>query len=227
MFPRTYLLYLLMLTPFLLPAQNKISVGFNFNQEINKLRITDSKAPEGISESGEVNYNYAVGIQIEYKVNEKLFLRSGAAYQHASYQHNIEVLGSNSNIFNGQGSRFENYISVTTIGIPIELGYRIASSNPKITFVVGAGGIINIPIDKKSNGVLYDPEESLAESENGFSTSLFTLGIFGGVEFRVSEHLYLGLEPNLRFTPQRFELYKYNSEAKSLIEVGYTARLRF
>lgn len=224
---RVYVLFLLMLTPFLLLAQNKVSIGLNFNQEINKLRITDSKAPEGITESGEVNYNYAVGFQIEYEVSEKLFLRSGAVYQHATYQHTIEDLSSNSNILNGQGSRFENYISITTIGIPIEIGYRIASSKPKITFVVGAGGIINIPTGQESNGVLYDPEESLAYSENGINASLYTLGIFGGGEFQISEHLYLGLEPNLRFTPQRFELYKFNSEAKSSIEVGYTARLRF
>lgn len=227
MSPRIYLIFLLFLIPLLLPAQNKLSIGLNFNQEINKLRITHSKSPEGIIESGAINYNYAVGFQIEYELSEKLFLRSGVAYQYANYQHNIEGLSSDSNILNGQGSRFENNISITTIGIPIELGYRIASSNPEITFVVGAGGIINIPIDQESNGVIFEPKEIIVYSENEINTSLYTLGIFGGVELQISKHLYLGVEPNLRFTPQRFELYKFNSEAKSSFEAGYTARLRF
>ncbi|MCB9352918.1 MAG: hypothetical protein H6573_36350 [Lewinellaceae bacterium] len=68
-------------------------------------------------------------------------------------------------------------------------------------------------------------DENLTQAENEVDESIYTIGIFGGVEMQLSDKMILGIEPNFRFTPNNFNLYLYNSEA-STFETGITLRIR-
>lgn len=68
-------------------------------------------------------------------------------------------------------------------------------------------------------------DEELNQAKNEVDKSIFTIGIFGGMEIKLNEKMVLGIEPNVRFTPNNFKLYLYESEA-STIETGITLRIR-
>ena len=214
--------------PFLGLSQNKFSVGANGNSQISLMTIKDSQAASGIDEKGGVGVGYSIGIQAQYALKEKTFLRSGINYQNRKNRHKIEGLRFGTDIINDTESSIQNDITITSIGIPIDFGYSIKSKNEKITYIIGLGGVINVNLGTKTKAkILHEQidDEELTQAENGVDESIFTMGIFGGMEMKLSEKMVLGIEPNLRFTPNNFTLYLYNSKA-STFETGITFRVR-
>ncbi len=114
------------------------------------------------------------------------------------------------------------------MGIPFDFGYSIKSKNEKINYVIGLGGVINVPVDTKTETwVLHEQMDDrvLTQAENIVDESVYTIGIFGGIEIKINEKMVLGIEPNVRFTPNNFTLVLYDSKA-STFETGITLRIR-
>lgn len=204
-------------------CQNKFSIGANVNSQISILTIKDSNAPSGINETAGLGIGYSLGLQTQYNINEKLFLRSGIHYQNRRNRHKIGGLRFPSGI-----AIIQNDITITSMGIPVDFGYSIKSKNEKINYVIGLGGVINVPVDTKTETkVLHEQmdDEKLTQAENIVDESVYTIGIFGGIEININEKTVLGIEPNVRFTPNKFFLYPYDSKA-STFETGITLRIR-
>lgn len=204
-------------------CQNKFSVGVNVNSQISILTIKDSNAPSGIDEKAGLGIGYSLGLQAQYNINEKLFLLSGIHYQNRINRHKIGGIRYPSGI-----ASIQNDITIISIGIPVDFGYSIKSKNQKINYVIGLGGLMNVPVDTKTETkVLHEQmdDEKLTQAENIVNESVFTLGIFGGIEININEKTVLGIEPNVRFTPNKFFLYLYDSKA-STIETGITLRTK-
>lgn len=222
----------LTILPIILLGQNKFSVGLNVSSELSFMKIEESRAEEfnnGIYEEGGVGVGYFGGIQIQYNLKNQFFLRSGLSYAKSSYQHKIKGLLFGTDIQNGTTSSIVNDITISLIRIPVDLGYKIMTKRGKINFLAGIGGAINIKIGEKSEGqVLHDiiEDEKLTEVENKIDESLLSGKIFCGVEFSVNEKIALGIEPHLKYTPNDFTLYLYDSKSKTSMEVGLTIRLR-
>ncbi|MCB9352917.1 MAG: outer membrane beta-barrel protein [Lewinellaceae bacterium] len=78
---------------------------------------------------GGIGVGYSIGIQAQYGLNEKIFLRSGINYQNRKNRHKIEGLRFGTDIMNGTESSIQNDITITSIGIPVDFGYSIKSKS--------------------------------------------------------------------------------------------------
>lgn len=224
------IIILLLLLPICVFSQSKFSTGVNINSQVSFLRITDSYASSGIGieEKGRPGFGYSVGIQTQYELNENIFLRSGVNYQNRNHRHKIDGLKFGTDI-GGTESNIQNDITISSIGIPVDFGYLIRSSNEKVNYQIGFGGILNVNVDTRTKAKAFISqieEVELTEAENVVSESIYSLGVFGGIEIQLSNKLILGIEPNIRFTPDKFTLHLYNSEARNTIETGITLRIR-
>jgi hypothetical protein len=222
------IIVIILILPIMGLCQNKFSIGAIANTQISLMTINDSQAASGIDEKGGIGIGYSIGIQAQYSLNEKIFLRSGINYQNRKNRHKIKGLRLGTDIFNGTESSVQNDITITSIGIPVDFGYSIKSKNEKINYVIGFGGVINVNVDTRTKAkILHEQidDEELTQAENKVDESVYSIGIFGGMEMKISEKMVLGIEPNLRFTPNNFTLYLYDSKANT-IETGITLRIR-
>jgi hypothetical protein len=210
-------------------CQNKFPIGVNANSEISVMKIQYSYSVGGIKEKGGMGVGFSVGIQAQYFLNEKIFLRSGLCYQHIKHRHTMENLIFATDIQNGTKSRLQNNISILSIGIPIDFGYLFKGKNEKINYLIGFGGLRNMHLDTKSKAKIFHEkidDEKAMQVENEVEESFYSLTIFGGMEWELSKKIILGIEPNIRFTPNKFTLYLYESEARTALETGITVRIR-
>ncbi len=213
--------------PVMMFGQNKFSVGLNLNSEITNMKIDNANSATGIREKGAIGYGLAVGLQIQYQLNSKLFARSGAQYQHLTHRHKIEGLRFSTDI-NGTESYIRNDITLSSVGIPLDIGYRINPDKGPIRYLVGLGALANINVNTKSKATVFygnSENDELTDVENQVDESPFSIGVFAGIEFGISDKLIMGIEPNVRITPNKFTLYLYDSTAKTTLETGLTMRI--
>lgn len=223
------IIVIILLSPVLGFSQNKFSVGANVNAETNVMKIEDSQHGNGLEEKGGLGFGYSIGIQAQYRLSEKIFLRSGLDYQNRNHRHKIEGLKFGTDILNGTESSIQNDIMISSIGIPIDFGYLIKSKKEKINYLIGFGGRVNVTLDTKTKTkILHEQidDEELTQAENEIEVSIYSLGLFGGIEMQLGDKMVLGIEPNIRFTPNKFTLYLFNSDARTTIETGLTIRIR-
>lgn len=223
------LLAILCMLPFSGFAQNRFSVGLNGGAGVNFLAISNSSATSGIEERGEMGLGYSIGIQNQYGFENSTFLRAGVHYQRSTFRHRMDGLRYETDIINGTTSSIHNNIIVSALGIPVDFGYAIRTKNEKVQYLIGFGGMINVALDNQTKAsVFYGQveEEALTLAENKADVSIYSLGIFGGVEVQVAKKIILGIEPTFRFTPNRFTLFLFNSEGTSSFEAGLTLRIR-
>ncbi len=209
-------------------SQNKISLGANVNTPISLMTIKAPQTAGGIGEKGGIGIGYSLGIQAQYDLNPKVFLRSGINYQNIKNRHKIEGLKFETDILNDTESSIQNDIIITSIGIPVDLGYTINSKNKKINYMIGFGSILNVNLGTKTKAkILHEQmdDEELTQVENEVDESIFTIGMFAGLEIKLGEKMVLGIEPNLRFTPNNFKLYFFDSDASAIV-TGITLRVR-
>lgn len=72
---------IVLILPILGLSQNKFSFGVNANSEISLMSIKNAQSASGIEEKGGLGLGYSFGIQAQYRLNEKMFLRSGIFYE--------------------------------------------------------------------------------------------------------------------------------------------------
>jgi len=207
---------ILMILPILGFCQNKFSVGANVNTEINFLKFKNAPFNNGRA------LGYSIGLQTQYSLNEKTFLRSGINYQKNKYRHKISLRWSTGHLQTDQID-----LTIQSIGIPIDFGYRIKSKNQKINYLIGLGGLFNLHLDDKTKSQIIRDQDtpSSFEShtiENEIDQSRYSIGIFGGIEIRVNDKMILGIEPNVRLG-SNFLLSTFSNPRR--IESGITLRI--
>jgi len=191
------------------------------------MRIIESEFSLG--EPREFGYGYSLGIQIQLIFKDNIFLRSGPNHQRTIHQHKENQLGFAINGPNDPLPFVRRSFDVSSIEIPIEIGYLIKLKNGKVSFPIGIGGSINIEladeIDSKIVSVHYG-EQTFPSQDDNIDSSIYSIVLFGGIEFNLGEKIILGIEPNFRFAPNRFTFDRINPKAKTRYETGFTLRLR-
>jgi len=178
------------------------------------------------SEKGEPAVGYSLGAHVNYYLNDKLNLRSGFNYEQSKYRTKVSGLRFGSD-FNGTGSSIENELSITSIGIPLDLVYNIPLRSENSKFLLGAGGLININLDSKSSAtIIYgnDNEETLQETKYNIDPAAFSLLFFTGFEMNLKNNTRFSIEPHVKYTPHEFKLESLGSEASNIFEAGVTVR---
>lgn len=199
-------------------SQNKFSLGANLNTEINSLKIIDSE-----TEKGGIGVGYSIGIQAQYGLNEKTFLRSGINYQNDNYSYSRGALRWSSGDIT---PATQNDITIKSIGIPVDFGYTIKSKNQKINYFIGFGGLINLNLDDKTETQSIGEQDLhpfLSIREREINKSSYSIGAFIGIEIKFGENMILGIEPNFRYGSNIFTPLEFKSR---LIESGFTIRIR-
>lgn len=217
-----------LLLPMLGISQNKFSFGVNANAQLSFLAINKYQSPSRLEEKAGLGLGYSAGIQAQYNLSKKVFIRSGINYLTRNHRHKIENLIFETDILNGTESSIRNDISISSIGIPLDFGYRIKSKKEKINYLIGIGGQIHVNVDTHSKAkIIHDviADEELSTTQNKIEESSYSVGIFSGVEIQLSDKLMLGIEPNICLTPNQFTLLLFNSEAKTAFETGLTLRI--
>jgi hypothetical protein len=160
-------------------SQRKISLGANVSTPISLMTIKDPQTVGGIGEKEGIGIGYSAGIQVQYDLNPKVFLRSGINYQNIRSRHKIEGLQFGTDILNGTESSIQNDIITTSMGIPADLGYTINSKHAKINYMIGFGGTININLATKTKAkILHEQieDEELTQVENKVDESIWRSG---------------------------------------------------
>jgi len=213
------------LFPILVFGQNKFSAGINLSPELTKMVITNDNSASSVVEKGKIGLGYALGLHFRYDLNENIFLRSGASFRKLNHRHKIDGLTFTST--SGTISHILNTIQISSIGVPLDIGYKISSNNENIKYVIGGSIIMNTNLNIESNAIIVHEQadnESLAPSDE-IEAAMVSGGLFTAMEFKVKDKYILGIEPNIRFTPNSFIMRTYNSEARTAIEAGLTIRM--
>lgn len=226
-----YIITFFVFIPFWIFGQNRFSTGLNLSSDLSFMNINSSKLRGPMEESGGIGFGYSLGFQVQYKLNQKLFLRSGLNYQNLNHRHNISGLKFETDLINGTESSLKNVITISSIGIPLDLGLKVGSNSEELSFLIGIRALININLKNKSKVKALHRQlenEDLSMIENQVDASLFSLGLFAGVELEISDKLILGIEPYLRYTPNKFIFYVniFDSKVDTALETGLTIRLR-
>lgn len=227
------ILLLLLCNAFLFQAQSRFSAGIAFGPQLSSMKITrpyTSPFSSGLKESGGVGLGYFAGVQMEYNFMNNFFVRSGINYQIAKHQYRILGLEYANDAGESTPAKFINDIQIYSFDLPLDLGYRIETSLKKVNIVVGLGGIAHFPQHIKSTGTIKQDNtvlQSLQDVETQVTVARYSAVFFGGIEFQISKHLGLAIEPFLKYTPNKFDLYIFESQAKTNMETGLTCRMRF
>jgi len=215
---------------FSLYSQNKISVGVHLNSKISKIKLLESLA--FLEESGEIGFGYSAGIQVQLTSKKNIFIRSGLNYQSINYRHIEDQPGFAFNFPDDPLPFNENNFDITSIGIPLDIGYLIKSKKGNLNFPVGIGGEINFNLTTKAVSNKISPRfengaQFLPGVDNEVDLSNYSIVFFGGVEFNLNKNFILGLEPNLKLNSTRFLLDISDSIGKTAYEAGLNLRIRF
>lgn len=192
--------------PFLGLSQSKISIGGNLNAAISSLEFTNSNIEKGKA--------YSIGVHAQFAILENIFLRSGLNIKKNNYEYIRNLRWPSGDI-----SVTQNELVITSIGLPIDVVYKIKSKNSKINFLLGMSGVPSLNTDSASS--VQGLGETL-ESQNRINKLSSSLGVFGGVEIRIKEELTLGIEPNLRYG----SIYPSLFSKSRIVESGITLRIR-
>lgn len=209
-------------------GQNKFSVGVNANAQWSFMKVVQNAAMFA-TEKGGTALGYAFGLQIQYDFSENWFLRSGAGYQVANHLYRMDGLQFATDIMDGTTSRIESHVALHAIGIPLDLGYRFPVKGGAFSFLLGASGLIAINVYTDEENITYYGNGDIDRSTRSTydtDASLFSAGLFTGVEMGLGDKLLLGLEPNIRYTPNTFTFRPLGSRAKTELEAGFTLRVR-
>ena len=210
-------------------AQNKFSIGISISSGFDFVENTNSKVIDFIDENINSNVSYGFGFQLQYNVKEALFIRSGFNYKNFKYEHNLVGLLDEGNPWNDQAWNIVKNISSKNIRIPLEIGYNILNTSESVQYYVGLSGAVNLNLENKSTGTSFQsgmPDFKLKDTYDEISESKFSIGLFTGVEFQILEKTLIGIEPYIKYNPNEFILYLFETEASTKSELGLTIRLR-
>ncbi len=215
----------------LLFGQGAFSGGINVNTEWSFLILDQAEMSSGISVEGETTRGYSIGAHISYPLSTNLHLRSGLSYEQSTYRTKVNGLIFGSDIINGTTSSIENGVSISSIGIPLDLIYKIPLKSGNSKFLFGIGSLLNvILIDegrrevKTSNG----GPESLTETGGNFNSLQASLVAFTGFEIDLEKKISFSIEPHFKYILSDIRTYPLEqSSIANVFESGVTVRVGF
>lgn len=213
-------------------AQHRFSAGIVFSSQLSQMKITHSNTvflKNSIYDQGGVAPGFSVGAQVEYSLNSDFFIRSGLAFEKAADKYLIKGLVFPTDLMNGTKSSGVNNSYIYAVDIPLDFGYRIATSRKNLNILIGVGGIAHIVTGTEASGYFKHDiiaNERRTSIDNQISPASFSAVFFGGVEYTISQRLVFGIEPFLKYTPNKYVLDIYKSEAETSIQFGLSARLK-
>jgi len=198
----------------LLFGQKKVTYSIFFTPEFSFMKITKPESinfgivrgnPLPTEPIGGIGFGYAIGGALDFRIKSSFFLRTGFQYEISKHEFNVEQ---------AFGSPFEaeNTATINSIGIPFSLVKRTKSNESLISL----GILVNVILDEKT-------------SSNGFNNinpAKFS-GIFSWeIEKSLSDKLLVGIEPFVRYTPNRFTIFGNLAESKTNFETGIALRVK-
>jgi hypothetical protein len=84
-------------------------------------------------------------------------------------------------------------------------------------------GTLHFTLKSLWYGIVLDGDEFTNKIEN----SIYSLGVFGGIDISFSDHFNMSLEPNLTYVPNKFVFSDKRSIGMTAFESGLTLRVRF
>jgi len=170
----------------------KFDLGFYVLPEMNGLT---TKNPGG-TETVQSKLGFSAGLNVEFRLTQKISLRTGIGYGLKNYNHSHTGLIFNSDV-DPQGttteSKMESSISYSEVQIPLLFQYKIT---PNVFFTLGLE--LNTSFADKSERTIYYGDGNVEQLENA-----------DGTTFNFSPTLSLGyIVPNSQFMIE--PMFKYD-----------------
>lgn len=227
----------LVFLPAIMLGQNKFSYGLNLGGQISPLHIQNSSVPvaeRGIYEVTEGQGKFEVGAYLQYEIGSNIFVRSGVHYQRASfwYAQGGYILPSQltptGEILEGD-TDYYNFFNFSSIAIPIDVGYRIATKKPRIHLLIGGGVAFHTAFKENSDPQIREVGlglRTIEGSPNTYDLARVSLNMFTGVELGLSNTFVLAIEPHLKYSPNNVTLAVFDAEVTTAFEPGLSIRFR-
>lgn len=223
------ILILLVLTPLMGYSQYKLSYGGNVNYGLNTIDVNLSQLWTGIRNNSGIAPGYSVGLDVRLDIDKTVFFRTGVQYIRSNYRHELEGIDFAQAGPFARPSSIRDEISLSSIGIPIEMGFVLKKGKKDQSYYLGFGGTLHIPLKTQIETVIFNETAEEEAFRNDYYTvkqSIFTPQVFVGMEIQLSDKMRLGMEPFVRFPGNEFMLYFQEVEVQSGFEAGITLRLR-
>ena len=213
-------------------SQSNFSIGLLLDVNSTRLgieRVNPNTLPVQLGETSLPGHGLTAGLQIVYDISDAFFIRSGIQFQQFYYNREIDV----ANFDSISGAHFtgllQNRVRESSLGIPLEFGYRYTTRNEKFHLLGGGGLRGNFLLSERSRANLKPGANSFDivyyTIENPLGKALLSSKLFAGFQWDYTEKFALGLEG--------YGIYHFRSvtplspdfEGESLVEPGMTARL--
>ena len=207
-------------------SQNRFSISISAGPEFSCMRIKNSNTKNfqtSITEKGGVGVGYNFSIKPQLMLDQNTFLRSGLMYKVSQYKSYMQNLLLSIDV---QGEIiYKN--TAQSIAIPIEIGRIHPLKNKSFTINYGVGFQYNYFIEKSTDSRMEqtDGHSYQVESFNTAVLAEISAYIFAGINKDLNKKLNLGIEPYIKYSPNKFTTAIYESKAKTLLETGISLRL--
>ncbi len=204
-----------------LAAQTRLSYGFHFSPEVNRMSSTARSSDKDLITIGKWGsaFSATLGGYLEYEIVSNVYVRGGMNLTHRRHQYSVERrFKETDEVVNGYTK-----LSYYGIEMPGALVVRTNYMKNNSRFLLGVGGVINRWIG--------DPEiestfRKASDERDWRNLAKQSVTGFIGYEFDLSRHSTMSIEPYLSYTPTRF--YFENYTVTDLIgEGGISFRVRF
>lgn len=211
-------------------AQNRLSGGLSCSGLLSFPSVEMPYSNSGINEQPRTGTGFSVGIVVQLKLVDVLWLRSGLGYRQQIAPYQINGLRFASDIQAGTSSSIRHYITGRSVDIPFEACLFLPNSSDKKRYYVGAGIQLMPWQDYTSGGrILYGslPEEELTKVDNQVPEGSSMLpGIFVGMESVPGPGWLVDFELFGRYSFQKTTLYLYDSSGYLGGQAGLSLRFR-
>ena len=215
-----------------LSAQSPLSFGAHLGVQGSALSLGDnfSQTVSSTEENGHFALGYGAGLDIRYELSERLFLRSGLAYQHRRNRYVLSGLRFGTDFDNPAGTDLRNDIIINSAGVPLEFGMVLPSAKDRRHFTVGGGLYFNYELSSRGEAYIMwqDVEpQRLEDPVTEITVAGYSFGLFGGIEVLTGKRTWISVEPNIRYTPNRFSGFIFSdTEGRTGYEAGVMVRVR-
>ncbi len=203
-------------------SQNRFAVGVTVGPELSY--VTSSLQESGLSRNitsggSGLAVGFVFGGYVEYQVFWNLSLRTGLNYARKRFSYEVmRGLPEQADITTGQ-----NRIVYTAIEVPLALVYRFPYMSNNDRFLVGVGGVVNRWFGDPK---VETPFLAGSMEADYIDDANQAIRAFVGFDHFITDHLVLGIEPYLSYSPTQFT-FESESVAKVKCLAGVSVRVRF
>ena len=200
-------------------AQSPLDVGVHFSPQLRYISSSpNGDGPRGNLTTGKdgLALGAGAGAYLEYAITDRWYVRGGVDVSYKRNTYATERLIPELDTLR----RGSNFISFTSIELPVAVVYRFGYKRHYDTYLVGVGTTL-----ARWNGAAQVRSSFTRPRKDMIDYADQSVTIFAGYERYLSYLMVLGVEPYLAYVPTRFAL-ESNTMAKVQLEAGLTVRLR-